>query len=632
MPLLSSLAHPVGSALDRFMKYLLLACALCFSGCGQREQPALNGPPPTFAQQLRRLEVSSLEFGKGELSDGDDRVFIRTIRFSGEQVFDRFELDGNYVLEYLPLVEAGDAAFLLFEAVLRDQEGREHVLDRRPPVASDHHALIGDRRAHRAAEVVQVDLSRWWGQEVVLMWRLIQEVGHADSKATRPLPRAHIGRLALRPKDEDSPPDILLVCSDTHRYDFGVGLGIDSLMPHTEQFAKSAVRFDQALSTSSWTLPSVASALTGLYPRSHLTGRTLESGNSADWKLERRLGSGEIMFGWGDRYHVISTFPKEIDTLAERLGLLGYTTVMISANSLLRLSGLGEDGVDYFHSVGQSRAGRIKEIVAEIAPLVEDRRPLFLYIQLIDVHEYQHIPESELPKEVQLAGPAAVQMYQYRKEVGHVDRFFGQLIERWDAEVGRDQSMVAFFSDHGEHLRDPGGPKHGHGVSMHDVLLHVPLVVRFPRFLEVPPTVVDSTVSLVDLATTVAEVAGGEAAKTDQPGRSLIELALHGAESQRVVFADYQLMGDESSVAQAGHYKLVKNFSRGTSILYDLELDSNHGEPAMVIEDSAIRSQLEIAFARYVRESNVASSNLKSKRIVDAVDAEAQLKALGYAE
>lgn len=248
----------------------------------------------------------------------------------------------------------------------------------------------------------------------------------------------------------------------------------------------------------------------------------------------------------------------------------------------------------------------------------------------MDVHEYQNLALSSVPEEVKLEGPAAVQRHRYRNEVGVVDRFFGSLIDWWDGGPGRDGSMVTFFSDHGEHLRDPGGPKHGHGISMHDVLLHVPLVVRFPVSVRVEHMVVKRTVSLVDLAATMLDLAGEAVAAETLPGRSLVDIVEEDSGEGRVVFADYQLMGDEQSASQTGRYKLVKNFTLGTSTLYDMTVASEYGEPAQVVQDQVVEGRLERAFAQYVLESEAVASNLRSQQLIDPGEAEAQLKALGY--
>ena len=74
------------------------------------------------------------------------------------------------------------------------------------------------------------------------------------------------------------------------------------------------------------------------------------------------------------------------------------------------------------------------------------------------------------------------------------------MLDEWSRRRGLDDSLVVFFSDHGEHLpSDPEGV-FGHGQSMHEALLHIPLVVKFPRSAGVEPGLSATPASLVDLA------------------------------------------------------------------------------------------------------------------------------------
>ena len=45
-----------------------------------------------------------------------------------------------------------------------------------------------------------------------------------------------------------------------------------------------------------------------------------------------------------------------------------------------------------------------------------------------------------------------------------------------------DDSLIVFFSDHGEHFWDDvTGKRSMHGNTMHDLLIGVPLFVKLPR-------------------------------------------------------------------------------------------------------------------------------------------------------
>ena len=66
------------------------------------------------------------------------------------------------------------------------------------------------------------------------------------------------------------PPNVVVYVIDTLRADHVGCYGYRRpTTPRINEFARSAVRFGRAVAQSSWTLPAVASILTGLYPLHH---------------------------------------------------------------------------------------------------------------------------------------------------------------------------------------------------------------------------------------------------------------------------------------------------------------------------------------------------------------------------
>jgi len=69
--------------------------------------------------------------------------------------------------------------------------------------------------------------------------------------------------------DTVKPRRVFLICVDTLRADrIGAYVNSDDLTPHVDSFAAESIRFANAISTAPWTLPSVGSVVTGLYPGS----------------------------------------------------------------------------------------------------------------------------------------------------------------------------------------------------------------------------------------------------------------------------------------------------------------------------------------------------------------------------
>ena len=93
------------------------------------------------------------------------------------------------------------------------------------------------------------------------------------------------------------------------------------------------------------------------------------------------------------------------------------------------------------------------------------------------------------------------------EQVRAADRHLGALLDAWSRRRSYDESLIVFFSDHGEHLYEEGTLLY-HGQTMADALLHVPLVVKYPAALGREPEATERPTSLVDLAPTVLDAVG----------------------------------------------------------------------------------------------------------------------------
>jgi hypothetical protein len=118
----------------------------------------------------------------------------------------------------------------------------------------------------------------------------------------------------------------------------------------------------------------------------------------------------------------------------------------------------------------------------------------------------------------------------YDGAVRHVDAMTSALFDRLRDAGILDGAVVAVTSDHGEHLGEQG--RLDHRMTLHDAVLHVPLVVRWPGRLE-GGAVVRTPVSLADLHPTLCEAAGIE----PPPGTALDAVALSANPAPRPLFA-----------------------------------------------------------------------------------------------
>lgn len=325
----------------------------------------------------------------------------------------------------------------------------------------------------------------------------------------------------------DPPPSIVILSVDTLRraalraYDPAA-----VALPAFDDFAAESVRFDHAFTTASWTLPSHASLLTGLYPDRH--GAT----------------------------HFRVTLSQEVTTLAEALGRAGYQTVGLTDGGFLTWTFGFDRGFERYDArvagegpgVSLPREGRptgvpgsalFDRAIALLESRPADAPPLFLFLQTFSVHDYfnlrpwarKRVPESEkFPDErifeLCLSGQTSCEASTwklledlYDAELTHLDAGFARLRDALEAAGLWESSVVFLVSDHGEGF-DPDRGRIHHGGRLHADLIQIPFLVRMPGG---EPRIRDELVSLVDVMPTVLALANAPA-EPGLDGRSLAPL------------------------------------------------------------------------------------------------------------
>jgi arylsulfatase A-like enzyme len=290
----------------------------------------------------------------------------------------------------------------------------------------------------------------------------------------------------------EAPGNVLIVLGDTVRLDavgvFGAGPG---KTPAIDALAAAGVRFTQARAQSSWTLPSVAALFTSRWCH-----------EVTDWAdLPQRL-------------------PEDAVTMAELFRAKGYATGGFSANVLVnRDNGFAQGFETFWAPPTEASMWTDALTTAEHAALWlrrEQHRPFFAYVHFVDPHS-PYCPPEERPKDPKapVPGDASLSFYGkhplpdaatlaewrrlYAAEVALVDRGLTRVLSALEPEVRR-RTTVVFLADHGEEFLDHGFL--GHGWSLYEELLRVPLVVAGPG---IPAgRIVTQPVGLIDLLPTLA--------------------------------------------------------------------------------------------------------------------------------
>ena len=268
------------------------------------------------------------------------------------------------------------------------------------------------------------------------------------------------------------PPNLLFIVVDTLRKD-GLGLYGNPLpvSPRLDALAARSWVFDEHMAHATQTVPSTLTMLLSQLPAEHgFTFRT-----KRDFADERPV------------------YPDELHFLAEALQDAGFATAGFTANPYLTARNRFDQGFEAFGTT--ERAG---EHLTERAlgwlydwRTRPERRPFFVYLHYMDVHQPYQPPE---PFRTRFVGgrygrdfrgnvllPDATEADRdynqalYAGATAYLDQEIGRLLSALEALGVHEHTIAVVTSDHGEEFLEHGGI--GHGTSLYGELVRVPLLL-----------------------------------------------------------------------------------------------------------------------------------------------------------
>lgn len=337
-------------------------------------------------------------------------------------------------------------------------------------------------------------------------------------------------------------------------------------LPAFDRLARESLLFDHAYAPAPWAVPGHAVALSGVALPAHKTIRGTHVADS----------------------HV---------TLTEHLDRSGYASLAVSADPDIfdpgasRGLGQGFERVITLVRSASQRSDASAVVAAIIAEAQRRPQPRFIYAVVNDPQPPYEPPralqgdgvrpdDAPLPHLTHLwigrlrAGkitPTKAQLAYlrrlYRGELQVIDEALGELIAALERSGDLDRSVIVVVGLHGQEFYEHGGGGHGH--SLHDEILRVPLVIRAPDLLA--PGRVSAPVDLLDLAPTLADLLG-LTYPSEWQGESLLPVIDDPQPAPRLIIA---AMGDGSRAAIVGDAKLILGSGRGLEAqrFFDLEVD-----------------------------------------------------------
>lgn len=332
--------------------------------------------------------------------------------------------------------------------------------------------------------------------------------------------------LTALPAARAGAPDVVVVVLDTVRADHLGAFGYARpTSPRFDALARESTLFTDAVSPATWSLPSHASLFTGRFPSAH---------------------------GAHDEHMFLE---PATPTLAERFAAAGYDTRSFTANAWIsdslgmtrgfrwtdeawRRGDVARTFQSAYRLLDRLGWGATDKGGAAVASTFEswlasrprDDRPAFTFVNFIEAHfPYHQIPDDVLARftsrsrrelrdvstQLMLAelggvppsDPDVVEQAtaMYDAGIAHADALLGRIVDALRRRGTLDRTVLVVLADHGELLGEHG--EFGHGRSLYEPVLHVPLLVRFPPTVPVDRRV-DVPVSTAGVYATVLDLAG----------------------------------------------------------------------------------------------------------------------------
>ncbi len=306
--------------------------------------------------------------------------------------------------------------------------------------------------------------------------------------------------LAYRGRDQGTkkPSHIFLIVYDALRADhLGCYGYAKPVSPCIDSFAKGGCLFENAVSLSSWTKPSLATVFASLSPADHEIG------------------------------YLKSKLPGSCTVLAAELQRAGYSTYGFSFNAMISARFGFDRGFTVFENIPLRRnRSSTLQILQRAADCVKADERQFFFIHVVGPHGPYIAPREARQQILRRANPAVDQRQRapggpdmwyrfdspeeleylkslYDAKILAEDRMLGSFLQLLDKAGLLERSLIVFTSDHGEAFYEHRAMEHGNNLFHEEI--HVPLIVRGPGIPESRRT---DIVGLHDIAPTILSAAG----------------------------------------------------------------------------------------------------------------------------
>jgi len=439
----------------------------------------------------------------------------------------------------------------------------------------------------------------------------------------QPTPAAGVEIFAEEQGSEaESPPlalgetDVLLLTLCTVRADHLGAYGYERpTSPIIDRLAELGVVFERMMTNAPWTRPSIASMITGLYPRS------LEI-------EEPHLAVN------------LRSLHDSFETLAERMQAAGYATIGVTANPNVNAIFGFDQGYKLYRDTRllwfngyPSEKISVRKVVARmlgyVRQLPQDQR-FFAHLVTVDAHT-PYLKKAAERADIKRFGPSRIDRYD--RQILYMDQIIGHLLRKL-AGLSRKNLLIIITADHGEGFaRHRPDDKH-HGDHLYDTTIWVPFILHHPQLTKEPRRIA-THVEAVDITPTILGLLGVRVGAKQFEGRSLAGAVLRGEELQPlpVYTVETAYHGSNKSAVLSEGMKLITDWAGPSARRFELyrrESDPHETSNLAGQEPEAVRHLLDQLLAW--RRAHPGRVGDRVERTKLSKGEEQALRSLGYIE
>ena len=353
--------------------------------------------------------------------------------------------------------------------------------------------------------------------------------------------------------------------------------------PNIDKFANKSFIFKNAITASSWTLPSTMSIFTSTYPSEH-----------GIKNLYLRNKRGELIQA------NLQTINPDTDTLAKILKQNNYATAAFTGGGGVHSRFGFDKGFDIYYEPGNFTGFELS--ITEALKWLDKNKKFFLFLHGYDIHgryyteknysgifidkNYNGTYTGEKEQQIELRNQSLEEGYLnlsredkefwiglYDSRLYDADKRIGSFLSKVEDFGLLNNSIIIILADHGEELFERN--RIDHGFSLYDELIHVPLIIYIPHLKQY--RAIQQQVRTIDVMPTILDLIGikiNEDLNNQMRGTSLVPL-MEGQHISLDAFSetDYLYKVFQRSIRKSNGWKFIYSLDTNKRELYNLNED-----------------------------------------------------------